>query len=157
MNPKRIVELLGRLAMLKYFPAGNESVLEGLLILVGRMCQNEQQVEWLVNCMTSGIYAEWPGPQEMRACYCSRFKPADGINAYSQVYPDGLPPSRDAKLLDGPKLQALPPGKTASADDGAEAAIHIASQIKKLTGMGGPATPEEIQSAPEWLRKLEGY
>ena len=159
MNPKRIVELLGRLALLKYFPAGNDAVMEALLILVGDMCRTEAEVEWLVKRMTSGIYAEWPGPQEMRACLCSRYRPKDGINAYSTVYPDGLPPSKESRLAIGSApMKALPEGHTMSADAGAEAAVHVLAKTNGLTNpMGGPATLEEIKSAPYWLRKLEGY
>lgn len=159
MNPKRVLDLLGRLAMLKYFPAKDENVLEGLLDLVSEMCRNESEVEWLIKRMTSGLYAEWPGPQEMRACFCSRFPPRDGINAYSTVYPDGLPPSKEAALkqISGPELKALPPGHAASADVGLEAAVMILSKTNGVVNaLGGPATPEEIANAPHWLRKCEG-
>jgi hypothetical protein len=161
MNPKRVLDLLGRLAMLKYFPANNEAVLEGLLDLVSEMCSNEVQVEWLVKRMISGLYAEWPGPQEMRAVLCSRFRPKDGINAYSTVYLDGIPASREAILAIGPgdqKLLPLPEGKVASADERIEAGVHILAKANKLmNNLGGPATPEEIRTAPRWLRQLEGY
>jgi hypothetical protein len=159
MNPKRIVDLLGRLAMLKYFPAGNDAVMEGLLCLVGDMCADESQVEWLVRRMTSGIYSEWPGPAEMRACFCSRFPPKDGVNAYSTVYLDGLPPSKESRLgIAGARLKGLPAGHTVSADQGVEDAVHIACQTKALTqNLGGPATEEEIRTAPEWLKRLEGF
>jgi hypothetical protein len=113
MNPKRTLELLGRLALLRFFPAGNEAVMEALMVLVGAMCETEDQVRWLVERMTSGIYAEWPGPQEMRACYCSRFRPRDGINAYSQVYPDGLPPSRPLLAAPIAPIRALITGPEA--------------------------------------------
>ena len=159
MNPKRIVELLGRLALLRFFPTGNDAALEGLLVLVGDMCNSEAEVEWLVKRMTSGIYAEWPGPQEMRACYCDKFRPKDGINAYSQVYPDGLPPSKDStRSIAGPDLKALPPGSIASADPVLEKTVHILAKTNEITNnLGGPATEEEIRTAPRWLRQLEGY
>jgi len=145
--------------MLKYFPAGNPAVLEGLLILVGDMCRSEAEVEWLVKRMTSGLYAEWPGPAEMRACFCSRFPPKDGINVYSSIYPDGLPPSKESRLaIECAPKKALPEGHMVSADAGAEAAVHVLAKANELMNpMGGPATPEEIENAPFWLRKLEGY
>jgi hypothetical protein len=153
--------MLSALAMLKYFPAGNEAVLESLARMVGSMCENEEQVRWLVDRMTSGIYGEWPGPAEMRACFCSRFKPKDGINAYSQVYPDGLPPSSEEakRRLEGPKILALPPGSVASADPGLDAALILLEKTNRLTcgEILGPTTAEEIATAPEWLRRLEGY
>lgn len=160
MNPKRVIELLGRLAMLKYFPANNEAVLEGLLDMVSEMCSDESQVEWLVKRMTGGLYCEWPGPQEMRACFCSRYKPKDGLNAYSQVYPDGIPASKEHSLkqITGTEMKALPPGHVASADTRLEAAVMILSKTNSVVnGLGGPATPEEIAAAPRWLRRIDGY
>jgi hypothetical protein len=159
MNPKNLLSMLSELAMLKYFPANNEAVLLGLCRLMVEMCNNEQEVRWLIDRMTSGIYAEWPGPQEMRAVLCQRYKPRDGITAYSSVYPDGLPPLPDSAMLmiAMPDLKALPPGHTVSVDVKIESAVHIAARTNEvLRGMGGPATPAEIAAAPHWLRKLEG-
>lgn len=160
MNPKNIMNLLGRLAMLKYFPASNDAVMEGLMVLVGEMCRTEDEVRWLVTRMTSGLYSEWPGPLEMRAVYCSRYSPKDGINAYSQVYPDGIPidPRSTSKCIAGPEMKALPPGHVASADEHMEVALQIAARTNSLTcPLGGPATPEEIAAAPRWLRRIDGY
>lgn len=159
MNPKRLLEMLAELAMLKFFPANNESVLLGLARLCVEMCNDEREVRWLVDRMTSGIYAEWPGPQEMRACLCSRFKPRDGIIAYSSVYPDGLPASKDGMrfMIEMPDMKALPPGHTVSVDVRLESAVHVAAKTNELLhGMGGPATPAEIAAAPYWLRHLCG-
>jgi len=160
MNVQRVLKTLAGLAMLKFFPANNEAVLEGLARLVVGMCENEQQVEWLVDRMTSGLYQEWPGPLEMRAVYCSRYKPKDGLNAYSQVYPDGIPMSKEGKLrqIAGAELKALPPGHVASSDEHMEVALRIAARTNSLTcPLGGPATPEEIAAAPRWLRRIDGY
>ena len=159
MNPKRLLEMLAELAMLKFFPANNEAVLLGLARLCVEMCNDESEVRWLVDRMTCGIYAEWPGPAEMRACYCDKFQPKDGINAYSQVYPDGLPPSKDStRAIAGSDLKALPAGHEASADPVLEKTMHILAKTNQLTNnLGGPATEEEIRTAPRWLRQLEGY
>lgn len=160
MNLKRVLEALAGLAMLKYFPASNEAVLAALARLVVNMCRSEAEVEWLVDRMTSGLYSEWPGPLEMRAVYCSRYSPKDGINAYSQVYPDGIPldPRSTSKCISGPEMKALPPGHVVSADEHMEVALQIAARTNSLTcPLGGPATPEEIAAAPRWLRRIEGY
>ena len=159
MNPKRLLEMLGELAMLKYFPANNEAVLLGLARLCVDMCNSESEVRWLVDRMTSGLYAEWPGPQEMRAVLCSRYKPKDGVNAYSTVYLDGIPASRESRLaIAGPEMLALPPGHAARANSAIEGAIKSASIINRIKcDLGAPATPEEIAKAPRWLRQLEGY
>ena len=89
MNPAEIVEILQELRVLPYFP-NDEYVLNSLVKLCGSMCRSLAEVQWLVNRMTSGIYTQWPGPAEMRACFCCRYRPKDGVSAYSSVYPDGL-------------------------------------------------------------------
>lgn len=94
MNPIRVMEMLGELAVLKFFPAGSTDVLKALARMCGQMCQSEAQVRWLVDRMTGGLYTEWPGPAEMRACFCSRFRPNDGISVCSGVYPEGIPSER---------------------------------------------------------------
>lgn len=160
MNPKRILEMLAEMAMLKYFPANNDAVLIGLARLCVEMCNSESEVRWLVDRMTSGLYAEWPGPQEMRAVLCSRYKPKDGINAYSTVYLDGIPASKEQLAISGAeqKLLPLPDGHVASRDERIDAGIHVLSRANKLmNNLGGPATQEEIRTAPRWLRQLEGY
>ncbi len=116
MNPEIIIEMLTELRALPYFP-NDEVIITVLLRLVGLMCESEAQVRWLVDRMTSGIYAQWPGPQEMRACFCCRYKPKDGLSAYSQVYPDGLPPDPTAPpRISAPDFKRLPPGQQHSAD-----------------------------------------
>jgi hypothetical protein len=111
MDPERIASVLCELRMLPFFVATPE-VLAGLVRLVGQMCENEAQVRWLVSRMTSGIYQKWPGPAEMRACFCGRYRPKDGINAYSTVFPDGLPPERttQARAIQAPEMRMLESG-----------------------------------------------
>jgi hypothetical protein len=101
------MQMLAELAVLPFFPAGNESVLIALARLVGQMCRTEDEVRWLVDRMTSGIYSAWPGPQEMRACFCSKFRPRDGLNAYSTVYPDGIPLSEPRPRIEPPAVRAF--------------------------------------------------
>lgn len=134
MNPKDILEILNELRVLPYFP-NDEYVMASLLKLVGSMCENEDQVRWLVNRMTSGIYSQWPGPQEMRACFCCRYKPKDGINAYSSVYPDGLPVDPTAPPrpgIAGPDWKALPPGEPVSQDAEMDRKVALLAQAKSI-------------------------
>ena len=93
MNVKRITDILGRLALLKYFPSDPAARLALVEIVCGMLhpiwdtwdgapgeWTAERQAEWLVRRMLK-LYAEWPGIGELRACYCSRFSPRDGENA----------------------------------------------------------------------------
>jgi hypothetical protein len=111
MNAGTIAKMLMELRVLRFFP-GDEFSMNAIVRLCGSMCADEGQVRWLVDRMTSGIYQEWPGIAEMRACFCARYKPKDGIDAYSSVYPDGWPPDPTAPpRIAAPEFKALPPGK----------------------------------------------
>lgn len=163
MNPRNIASILGELRVLPMFP-NDDAVLVSLVRLAGAMATSEDQVRWLVNRMTSGLYAQWPGPQEMRACFCSRFKPADGISVCSTVYLDGIPSERATglQIAGRPNLQiegGPPAGGDISADQGVAAAVYIGVKTLDLINrnISGPATAEEIATAPEWLRRLEDY
>ena len=124
MNPTKVLEILDQLRLLPFFPIG-ESVMDALVKLCGSMCHNEDQVQWLVDRMTSGIYEQWPGPREMRAVFCGRYKPKDGVNAYSTIYPDGLPPDPTApkRQIEAPAFKSLPAGHQVTADPVLEAGV----------------------------------
>jgi len=155
MNPKRVLEMLAELAMLRFFPARNSAVLIGLARLVNQMCADESQVRWLVDRMTSGIYAEWPGPQEMRACFCSRFKPKDGLNAYSTVYPDGIPLRESRARIDPPPVRVF-----LTAPEGEESRFHKdweankqRSKIAQVVPDFNPITHEDVNEAVRKVRE----
>ena len=78
--------MVAELRVLRFFP-NDEAVLNAIVRLCGSMCASEEQVRWLVDRMTSGIYSEWPGIAEVRACFCCRYKPKDGISVCSTVFP----------------------------------------------------------------------
>lgn len=103
MNVKSVAIKLEKLAMLKFFPS-DEGARLGILELVCKMAHSEAQVDWLVNRMTDGLYNEWPGPAELRACFCSKFPPRDGKSACSQIYGDGIPSEKESvnRLILGP-------------------------------------------------------
>ena len=158
MNPERVFEMLGELRVLRFFP-NDENVMIAIARLCGSMCTSEEQCRWLVDRMTSGIYSEWPGVAEMRACFCCRYKPKDGITAYSTVYPDGLPPDPTAPprqgiaAADQKKLNAAR-DEPVTVDPELEAAIQELADKHKMP----PAHPaidafarmlREIQTPPE--------
>lgn len=156
MDFDRVVRAIAGLKLMKFFPADEDACLV-LATDLQEMADTEEQIEWAIKRVRN-LYKEWPGVHELRAVFCSRFRPKDGINAYSTVYLDGLPPSKEALGIAGPELKALPPGHVASVDNGAEAAVHVLSKVKEaLNPMGGPATKADIAAAPKWLRQLEGY
>lgn len=139
MKPGNVLRILQALRMLPYFPA-DEFVMNALVKLVGDMCQTEDRVQWLVNRMTSGIYDRWPGPHEMRAVYCFRYPPKDGVSAFSTVYPDGLPKDPTApRRIEAPQHLELPPGAVVSADKTLDAAVVAAADVVKMPTVRGEA------------------
>ena len=93
LSPYVAKRLIAGLATLGSFPSGNEAR-KSLALLLCDMARYESEACWLIDRMTSGLYASWPGPGEMRACFCARFRPRDGVERRSSVYPEGIPPER---------------------------------------------------------------
>src|ERR1019366_8314517 len=128
MNPETVAKLCGELTLLRFFPS-DEDAKTCLFLLVGRMCSNEDQVRWLVQ-RTMAICNEWPGPVGLRQVLCSKFKPADGIEAGSTaMFPDGPPSER---RIDPPALLALPPGHVVSMDRHLDNAVKMLADIKDM-------------------------
>jgi hypothetical protein len=73
-----------------FFPSDRE-VRGALVSVLADLVETEEQLDWLVT-RALRLYAKWPGVAELRALYCSRFKPRDGVESYSTVYLDGIPP-----------------------------------------------------------------
>jgi len=111
MDFESVTAEVAKLGTMKFFPS-DPAVKLALVEFFGDIAENEDQVRWLVKRVRT-LYHEWPGEHELRAAFCSKFRPKDGINAYSQVYLDGIPsekasepqlgPGRPAGLLEGPK------------------------------------------------------
>jgi hypothetical protein len=88
---------LARLSVLKFFPADQTARTE-IMLMACKMAQANADIAWLANrCLE--LWNEWEGPREMRAVFCSRFRPADGIEAYSQLprFSDGIPSEKAAE------------------------------------------------------------
>lgn len=139
----------------------------GAVIQVGNeiraMCKDAEEALWLVQRMNR-LYSRWPGTQEMRRVYCGRHVPLDGVppKGISEVYPDGITsedPIREKQIEGPPPMRKLPEGREVSAGKRTDTAVRIAFATHAVANapMDRPATPEEIASAPDWLRRLEGY
>ena len=162
MNPVAVRDVLAGLRLLPFFPEG-DAPMNMLVDMVIDMAETEEQVYWLVRRMTSGLYDKWPGPFELRATYCSKFKPKDGIELDSVVYPEGIPSERGGAydaLLSGTQFPALPAGHTVSADPGAEALVAMLDQqlaidnLKRQTVLK-PVPPPPVPEVPPEKRITE--
>jgi len=133
MNLEIVMQIVSELAMLPFYPSEPEARL-AIVRLVGKMATNESQVRWLIDRMTSGLYVKWPGPAELRAVFCMKFKPADNIEAVSEIYPDGLTREQlnpGAKALPAATPLQLPPGEVTTDPEMKELVVACAD----ATGM----------------------
>jgi hypothetical protein len=95
---------LVQLSMLKYFPPGQAQ--KAILLYLERLCGTADRLHWLVTELVNHV-GEWPGPAEVRGLFCSRYRPADGIEADCSL-PGYSPAAGEAKSQRGdiPKLSA---------------------------------------------------
>ena len=113
MNFEEVMHQIGRLAgTLRFFPAEADARI-GIAEEVAAMCSSIEQVEWTIRRLPK-LFSEWPGMREVRAVVCSKFKPADGIQMFSESFPDGIPSEHQQKpALEAPRdprSRELPPG-----------------------------------------------
>jgi hypothetical protein len=148
MNFEVINELVSELAILPFYPSEPGARL-AVVRMVGDMAHNEEQVRWLVSAMTSGAFSKWEGPGELRAVFCMKFRPRDGIECASAIYPDGM--TRE-QLNPGMKaLPAAPVLRLAAGEVSADAEaneIALASFAgKDLNAVRGfPLAPTVVRS-----------
>jgi hypothetical protein len=93
---KQASRSLARLAVLRYFPA-DDTVRAEIVALACRMAATNEQIDWLAD-RCADLWNEWQGPQEMRAVFCSKFRPADGREEFSQLaqFADGIPSEKES-------------------------------------------------------------
>ncbi len=111
VNVKRAAAEIAKLSLMKYFPSDPDAR-AALVQIICEFADSNEKIEWLVK-RALAIFKEWPGPYELRALYCSRWRPADGTEAYSALFPadeygGGFP--RDPALPARPD-ELLPIGK----------------------------------------------
>jgi hypothetical protein len=92
---------------------------------------NDEQLAWLIRRATA-LYNQWPGLSEIRAVYCSKFRPRDGIEVNSGVYLDGIPSERAAAPVLA--LPVLPPGHSFTADLELENRMRSLGKLKSFPG-----------------------
>lgn len=101
-----------RIALLPFFPASDPNARAVIIEELGSICESDAHAQWLAVRMGQVFKAKWPGLGEMRALYCKRFKPVDGVEVGSEAFPDGFPSESELgplqiKGLPAP-LKALP-------------------------------------------------
>ena len=99
-----ILRALGIFSLMKFFP-GDDGTRAALGELLCEMCRNDEEIIWLARRVQK-LHREWPGAHEIRAAYCSKFQPKDGIEADSNLYLDGIPSETGRQEFEQPRLPA---------------------------------------------------
>lgn len=87
MNFKTIMELIGRWGgTMKFFPSDPDARI-GIAEELIEIASDAEQIRWLV-LEAPKLWSAWPGMLEIRALFCSRFQPRDGVEAISAVVDD---------------------------------------------------------------------
>jgi hypothetical protein len=143
-----MAKFVASMALLKYFPAGVDARV-ALAEDVQDFVETDEQLEWLRKQVMS-TESDWPSLFKLRAIFCKKFKPKDGISVS-----DALPARIEQQKQN---ILALPPG-VVTTDPVMQKAVELAVKLRrpKDVNFSAPATPEEIAAAPQWLRRLEGY
>jgi hypothetical protein len=103
-----------------------ESALSFLASDLLAMATNPQQLLWLVK-EARLRFQEFPSPRELRALFCAKFEPRDGIEIYDE---------RFARLTPPPLIVALPAGHVVSIESALDQSIQELAQAKAMPRVG---------------------
>jgi len=98
IDVRKATEKIAELGMLPFFPT-EQNARTGVIGIVCSMADDNHQVDWIIRrCLQ--LWSKWEGPSELRAVFCSKFKPKDGIDVFSQLpqFLDGIPSEAEATL-----------------------------------------------------------
>ncbi len=136
-----------RLHVLKYYPIDQGGAVDlEVARLFHRMVATPQQLTWLCDKLIDQV-GFYPGTEQIRAVFCTRFKPLDGIEA--NVLPD-LPIYRPESVfeeaeksrsaIEGPQLREIA---------GTVERIHNNSLQDRLLSIGVPAQANSMPPEPK--------
>ncbi len=96
IDVKKASEKIAELGMLSFFPT-EPFARAAVVALVCGMAEDNSQVDWLVR-RCNNIWSKWEGPSELRSVFCSKFRPRDGVEAYSLLpqFADGIPSEEES-------------------------------------------------------------
>lgn len=77
ITEQHLAAALVQLSILKFFPM-DELQHRAMTEYLRRLCGHAEGLAWLVAQLVNHV-GEWPGSADVRGIYCTRFKPADGI------------------------------------------------------------------------------
>lgn len=132
------------LAALKFYPseAGARSMIGSE---IASMCNSDEEAHWLVREMVRR-YKEWPGILEMRAVFCDRKEPRDGVCAISPAVEQlrEAEQTKEMLALPAPTMRQLAAGEPVSAAQSIVDVIKAMAPKKDLNriGLPSPSVPD---------------
>lgn len=106
LSKELIVKAVGRLACLSFFPSDKDARTE-VMRLLSRMVSEREELDWLIQTMIDKV-GRWHGPMELRGVFCTRYKPADGIEASCSVGEFSPEAIESRAALQSAEYRALP-------------------------------------------------
>jgi len=125
LTPETASAAVSKLALMAFFP-GDPDIRAALVWALLEMVETEEQLDWLVR-RALRLYGKWPGIAELRALYCSHWKPKDGLESMSTIYPEGIPSERPR-----PVMRDAARGEPVSADAEVDRMVTQAAARKKM-------------------------
>ena len=83
INKTDIKRALADFSMCPYFPA-DPATQAAVGVFLARICPHREALEWLVLTFINRV-GKWQGPVELRGVLATRYRPADGVEAYSTI------------------------------------------------------------------------
>lgn len=96
---RQIFEAAESFEALKFFPAGSASAKEVVMKLLDKMVATQEQLAWLMDMQINRV-GVWEGPAQVRALFCTRFRPVDGTEGEICTLPGFTPAECEAAFYE---------------------------------------------------------
>jgi hypothetical protein len=155
LTEEGVKKAVGRIALMPFFPGSDPTARALVLEDMINICESDAHAEWLAIRFCQVFRSGWPGLEELRAVYCTRFRPCDGRSADSQAYPDGIPSEHEIGIIE---VKGLPPlcGPVPTLDKGVEQIMMAGSSRKFLAQLMAPEEQEEFRKVQEAIARRDG-
>jgi hypothetical protein len=161
LTQEAINQTVARICLMPFFPSSDSGARAVVAKEIVNMANSDEQVIWLGYRFVQLYPKQWPGIGELRALFCTRFKPADGFQINSGVFEEFpseaqlgpvpglyLPPApseREAiEAASIPPTRQLEAGKV-SVDLELAAMVHEIAESHRMPPSRDPRSIHEIE------------
>lgn len=127
---KDIGNAVDELGAIPFFPTGvgaKTAVMRSLSSFV----RERHHLRWLIDAALNGM-REWKGIAELRALYCTRWKPLDGVEGGSCSIQGYTPADCEMAHIEAPKQKFLPAPQDSKITDGDRLSIVKLAEKKRI-------------------------